>query len=275
MPPTAIPLSHYMHALYVCLVCMPYMYAVYVSRVCMLDMYALYACLTVMPPTAAPLSHYMHALHVGLVCMPSMYALYVCLICVCLICMPYTCMPYMYALYVCPTCVCLICVCLIRCLTMVLTRGRVREQGEYGKRVMAPVAPQESWASDSFASSNKVGLGLTFVKPDGQPGVVVKRVKEGGAAAASGRLFPGDRVMQIDGEDLLHMTSKVLTNLVMGPEGSVARLRVKRVEGAYEDVTVPRRFLDPDGASKYGELRSEPSLDFGHGGGTGGEGRRR
>ena len=146
--------------------------------------------------------------------------------------------------------------------TMVLTRGRVREQGEYGKRVMAPVAPQESWASDSFASSNKVGLGLTFVKPDGQPGVVVKRVKEGGAAAASGRLFPGDRVMQIDGEDLLHMTSKVLTNLVMGPEGSVARLRVKRVEGAYEDVTVHRGFLDPDGASKYGELRSEPSLDF-------------
>ena len=51
-----------------------------------------------------------------------------------------------------------------------------------------PVAPQESWTSDeSFASVNKVGLALTFVKPDRQPGVVVKRVKEGGAAAASGR----------------------------------------------------------------------------------------
>jgi C-terminal processing protease CtpA/Prc len=120
---------------------------------------------------------------------------------------------------------------------MVLTRGRDREEDESGNRVMTPVAPQESWASDeSFASINKVGLGLTFVKPDGQPGVVVKRVKEGGAAAASGRLFPGDRVMQIDGEDLLHMTSKVLTNLVMGPEGSVAHLKVRRVDGAYEYV---------------------------------------
>ena len=42
--------------------------------------------------------------------------------------------------------------------------------------------------------------------------------------------------MQIDGEDLLHMTSKVLTNLVMGPEGSVAHLKVRRVDGAYEYV---------------------------------------
>jgi len=146
---------------------------------------------------------------------------------------------------------------------MVLTRGR--EEDECGSGVMTPVAPQESWASDqSFASINKVGLGLTFVKPDGQPGVVVKRVKEGGAAAASGRLFPGDRVMQIDGEDLLDMTSKVLTNLVMGPEGSAAHLRVRRVDGAYEHVTIHRGVLalDSDGASKYGELRSEPSLDF-------------
>jgi len=70
--------------------------------------------------------------------------------------------------------------------------------------------------------------------------------------------------MQIDGEDLLHMTSKVLTNLVMGPEGSVAHLKVRRVDGAYEYVTVHRGVLalDSDGASKYGELRSEPSLDF-------------
>jgi C-terminal processing protease CtpA/Prc len=148
---------------------------------------------------------------------------------------------------------------------MVLTRGRDREESESGNRVITPVAPQESWASDeSFASINKVGLGLTFVKPDGQPGVLVKRVKEGGAAAASGRLFPGDRVMQIDDEDLLHMTSKVLTNLVMGPEGSVAHLKVRRVDGAYEYVTVHRGVLalDSDGASKYAELRSEPSLDF-------------
>jgi hypothetical protein len=94
-----------------------------------------------------------------------------------------------------------------------------------------PVAPQESWTSDeSFASVNKVGLGLTFVKPDRQPGVVVKRVKK------EVRQPPAEGVMQIDGEDLLHMTSKVLTNLVMGPEGSVAHLKVRRVDCAYEYV---------------------------------------
>ena len=88
-----------MHALYVCLICMPYMYVfdaklirphrtsrTYPTRhaclitICMPYMYALYVCLICMP--------YVYALYVCLICMPYMHALYVCLIC----------MPYMYVL---------------------------------------------------------------------------------------------------------------------------------------------------------------------------------
>ena len=87
---------------------------------------------------------------------------------------------------------------------------------------------------------NKVGLGLIFVKPDGQPDVVVKRVKEGGAAAATGKLSPGDRVMQIDGEELLQVTAGVLTNLCMGHEGSIANLKVRKSDGTMEYVSVTR-----------------------------------
>ncbi len=40
-----------------------------------------------------------------------------------------------------------------------------------------------------------VGVGLTFHRPDGRGGVVVKRVKERGAAAADGRVVAGDRLL--------------------------------------------------------------------------------
>ena len=140
-----------------------------------------------------------------------------------------------------------------------LTRGHKRDEA------MASITPQESWKSDqSSGSVSKAGLGLTFVKPDGQPGVVVKRVKGGGAAAATGNLSPGDRVLQIDGAQLLQVTSKILTNLVMGPEGSIANLEVRRRDGSIDHVSIMRGdpTMDSHGPPQYLELRSEPSIDF-------------
>lgn len=78
----------------------------------------------------------------------------------------------------------------------------------------------------SRAPVAKAGLGLTFVKPDGAPGVVIKRVKEGGAAEATQRIFPGDRVMEIDDTQLVEVSSKMLSSVVMGPDGSHATLKV-------------------------------------------------
>jgi C-terminal processing protease CtpA/Prc len=147
--------------------------------------------------------------------------------------------------------------------TTVLTRGR--DGDDTVGSATSLIAPQDSWMSDqSVGSGNKAGLGLTFVKPDGQPGVLVKRVKQGGAAAATGKLFPGDRVMQIDGQDLLQVTSRVLTSLVMGPEGSVSRLKVIRPDGSLDDVAVLRGdvAVDPDSSSVHSDLRPEPSIDF-------------
>ena len=55
------------------------------------------------------------------------------------------------------------------------------------------VASEASWRSEAppIRGNDKVGLGLTFVRPDEQPGVVIKRVKEGGAAEATGQVMPG------------------------------------------------------------------------------------
>ena len=129
------------------------------------------------------------------------------------------------------------------------------------------VAPQESWMSDQGASADvKLGLGLTFVKPDGQPGVVVKRVKEGGGAAACGKIFPGDRVMRIDDHDLVQVNSKLLSSLVMGFEGSVARLRIQRLGGAVEELAVVRgdqELQDHHHQMKVAAgLSAESSIDF-------------
>jgi hypothetical protein len=44
----------------------------------------------------------------------------------------------------------------------------------------------------------KCGIGITFRNPDGRKGRVIKRIKETGPAAQSGRIKVGDRVLAVD-----------------------------------------------------------------------------
>jgi hypothetical protein len=56
-------------------------------------------------------------------------------------------------------------------------------------------SPRGDGAEGGDTGGALVGVGLTFHRPDGRGGVLVKRVKERGAAAADGRVVAGDRLL--------------------------------------------------------------------------------
>jgi C-terminal processing protease CtpA/Prc len=113
------------------------------------------------------------------------------------------------------------------------------------------------------------------VRPDGAPGVVVKRVKEGGAAEGTRAVAPGDRVMLIDGAPLAGGRSRECAALVMGPPGSAAVLQLRKRDGSLREVTVVR---GSGAAQAAGGVAPERSLDYSDAGsdagGAGGAARR-
>jgi C-terminal processing protease CtpA/Prc len=118
---------------------------------------------------------------------------------------------------------------------------------------------------DSLASGNEQlrGLGITFYRSgtDGsapnQPGAVVKRVKEGGAAErARPPVVPGDRLLAVDGAIVrAGLSGTALARLVMGPPGSVAVVRLRRNGADFETRIIRDSVSD-------GGVRPEPSISF-------------
>ena len=159
--------------------------------------------------------------------------------------------------------------------------------GASGDEHHTPVASEDSWKSvapprspRSSSGSSQAGLGLTFAKPDGMPGVLIKRIKDGGAAEAAGRIRAGDRILMIDGKELVNVTSKELTALVMGAYGSNAAIRLQSADGMVSDLVIQRGVgigsgsperpaapPSPNGSDQG--LAPEPSLDFSVAGGFG------
>jgi len=72
------------------------------------------------------------------------------------------------------------------------------------------------------------GIGLTFRAKSEAQGIIVKRVKEGGAAALEGSIAAGDVVVSIDGTATAGLDQTAQGKLMMGAEGSVATLLVRR-----------------------------------------------
>jgi hypothetical protein len=95
-----------------------------------------------------------------------------------------------------------------------------------------PSAESVGSQSSSRGAGGPAGLGLTFrSRASGASAVVVKRVKEGGAAAEEGSLVAGDEVEAIDGVRLAGLGDRQLAAALMGPEGSVAELVVRPAGG--------------------------------------------
>ena len=71
------------------------------------------------------------------------------------------------------------------------------------------------------------GLGITFYRADGSPGMVVKRIKEGsGADLLKGEIGPGDRLLEIDNVIITGLSTSALAKLVLGKENTKARVKV-------------------------------------------------
>jgi C-terminal processing protease CtpA/Prc len=71
--------------------------------------------------------------------------------------------------------------------------------------------------------------------------MVVKRVKSDGAAASTGALFAGDRVLRINGTALDDVTDALhLSKLTHGEALTVAVLQVVRLDGREEEVIIVR-----------------------------------
>eukprot|EP00960_Hanusia_phi_P036146 752166-Hanusia_phi.AAC.4 len=88
------------------------------------------------------------------------------------------------------------------------------------------------------ANQSSVGLGLTFNKWDGSPGLVIKRIKADSAASKSD-IAVGDRVMTIDNTVLVDIRKpKDLARLTHGRPGSRVSLKVVRQTTGEEDLIV-------------------------------------
>uniref|UniRef100_A0A7S0H9J4 PDZ domain-containing protein n=1 Tax=Hanusia phi TaxID=3032 RepID=A0A7S0H9J4_9CRYP len=86
------------------------------------------------------------------------------------------------------------------------------------------------------ANQSSVGLGLTFNKWDGSPGLVIKRIKADSAASKSD-IAVGDRVMTIDNTVLVDIRKpKDLARLTHGRPGSRVSLKVVRQTTGEEDL---------------------------------------
>lgn len=67
---------------------------------------------------------------------------------------------------------------------------------------------------------SKCGLGLTLRNPDDKAGISIKRVKDGGPAALSGKIKPGDRLISVDQVELSStLSGQDMAKLIVGRKG--------------------------------------------------------
>ena len=99
------------------------------------------------------------------------------------------------------------------------------------RKIKGLASAQTSAAGTGSDADSFSGLGLTFHRenPDWSPdGVVVKRVKPRGAAAASGLIQEGDTVLKIDGTTVSGVASEDLAQMCIGKRGTSATLLVRK-----------------------------------------------
>lgn len=72
------------------------------------------------------------------------------------------------------------------------------------------------------------GIGVVLERVDGETDVFVKSIAPGGAAERDGRVQAGDEVHAVDGVSVRGLPLEDVLRLVLGPEGSQLRLRLRR-----------------------------------------------
>jgi len=88
-------------------------------------------------------------------------------------------------------------------------------------------------------SSEKVGVGISF-KKDGEGFFYVMRMAPGGAAAATGLVEEGDRVVDVDGHPMQRATAQDLTRSILGLSGTWVTLLMRSADGKLKTVEICR-----------------------------------
>lgn len=106
------------------------------------------------------------------------------------------------------------------------------------------VAEGEALPEPRFAGRDG-GLGIEFETaraPGRPPGVWVRKVQTGSPAV--GWLFPGDRIVAVDGHEVLDATRWEFADLGMGPVGSTVTVEVVGADGLVRAVPIVRARIE-------------------------------
>ena len=112
---------------------------------------------------------------------------------------------------------------------------------------------------EEFSSSinmNFVGIGVTYTVENGQPTII--KVYNDSPASKAG-LEPGDIIESVDGTNVVGMTSDEIKELVVGEEGTITALGIKR-QGEHLNIEVTRGKVE---STVYGyEYEGIPVLEL-------------
>ena len=82
-------------------------------------------------------------------------------------------------------------------------------------------------AAMSSSASKRIGVGIIFSNED-RRGLQVKRLAEGGPAHASGAIYPGDTLVEINGRNVIGSTVSDIQEEIVGPWNSRVTLGFRR-----------------------------------------------
>lgn len=118
-------------------------------------------------------------------------------------------------------------------------------------------SPEEAFAMKVQLEKGMSGIGV--VMREGIDGITIHEIINGGPAAKSGQLHPGDTVVEIDGESIQGAPFRSVLDLMRGKEGTTITLGVVRSSGDYQSVDLVRRQITLN--DKRVDVEAEPYGD--------------
>ena len=92
----------------------------------------------------------------------------------------------------------------------------------------------------SSHSSGVAGVGIVFERNTREGVLLVKSLAKNGPAARAGQIIPGDKLVEIDGTNVVQKTVKEIAPLILGAPGSSVVLGMSGVDGTTKAVRLTR-----------------------------------
>ena len=99
------------------------------------------------------------------------------------------------------------------------------------------ITPEEMRYSDENSDGNYEGIGAT-VDSDGDYVIIIAPFD--GSPAAKAGIQPGDKILEINGEEAVGLTTQEAVDIIRGPAGTPVILRVEHTDGTIEDIEIIR-----------------------------------